>query len=113
MTDQTGSAVAASQQRQAELAGRHGAIAEADRVLAEVLASAHEAMRDSVRRLDRIAAEIERARELVVDTPLGAREFQKFLLAKQREIGAVVADARALSHTKSVVLHGLREQYTG
>jgi hypothetical protein len=103
------------QSRQSALASQHGAAADADRVLAEVLASAHAATRESLRRLDAIADEIDRAATgragLAVDTPVGAREFQKFLVAKQREIAAVVADAQQLSHAKRVVLEGLRTQY--
>ncbi len=47
-----------------------------------------------------------------VDTPMGAREFQKFLVAKQREIAAVVAHAHELDRAKSAVLQSLRAQYT-
>lgn len=115
MSDQAGSSVAAIQARQAVLVRQHAALAEADRVLAEALASAHVAMREGVRRLDAIAAEIEHAvtvhAELAVDTSLGAREFQRFLVAKQREIAAVVTEARELDHAKSAVLQSLRSQY--
>ncbi|GAB7142660.1 DUF4226 domain-containing protein [Mycobacterium riyadhense] len=115
MSDQAGSSVAAIQARQAALARQHDAIAEADRVLAEALASAHAAMRESVRRLDAIAVEIDRAAadhaELAVDTSLGAREFQKFLIAKQREIAAVVTEAQELDRAKSAALESLRAQY--
>lgn len=115
MSEQFGPSVTALRARQSELAEQHGAAAAADRVLAEVLAGAHAAMREGVRRLDAIAEEIETAvlhrERLPVDTPLGAREFQSFLLAKQREIGAVVADARALGNAKGVVLQNLRRQY--
>lgn len=111
MSEQIG--IAAITERQTALASRHGVVAEADRVLTETLASAHEAMRDSVQRLDAIAAEIERARELAVDTALGAREFQKLLLVKQREIASVVAEARDLSRSKSAVLQRLQESYSG
>ncbi|WP_264990793.1 DUF4226 domain-containing protein, partial [Mycobacterium kiyosense] len=87
-----------------------------DRKLAEVLAGAHETMRDSVRRLETIAAEIEHAvsqqDESALDTPMGAREFQRFLVAKQREIAAVVAGARAVSRANSVVLQSLQDQYS-
>nr|WP_245849374.1 DUF4226 domain-containing protein [Mycobacterium palustre] len=103
------------QSRQSALAAQHGAAADADRVLAEVLASAHAATRESVRRLDAIAEELGRAAaghsDLAVDTPIGAREFHKFLLAKQREIAAIVADARDVSRAKKAVLDGLRAQY--
>lgn len=115
MSEQAGPSVGAIQERQSALASRHGTAAEADRVLAEVLADAHAAIRESVRRLDAIAEEIERAARhqpaLAADTPLGAREFQKFLLAKQREIAAVVAHAHELSQAKRTVLEGLRAQY--
>lgn len=81
MSEQAGSSVAVIQERQALLARQHDAVAEADRELADVLASAHAAMRESVRRLDAIAAELDRAvpdqDQLAVDTPMGAREFQR------------------------------------
>ncbi|MDT5218531.1 MAG: hypothetical protein QOF15_636 [Mycobacterium sp.] len=113
MSHETGSSIGALRQRRAALASKHSAIADADRVLSQVVASAHEAMRHSVGRLDVIGAEVERAQqsELVGDTALGAREFQRFLAAKQRAIAVVVAEARELSRAKSVVLQSLRNQY--
>lgn len=45
MSEQAGSSVAVIQERQALLARQHDAVAEADRELADVLASAHAAMR--------------------------------------------------------------------
>ncbi|OBK10751.1 DUF4226 domain-containing protein [Mycobacterium asiaticum] len=120
MSDPAGSAVAAIQKRQAELASRQQASAEADRILAEALSTAHQTMRDSVRQLDAITTEIEALQQSdlvvdtplgVVDTPLGAREYHTFLLGKQREIAAIVATAREISQAKSVVLQGLRGQY--
>lgn len=98
--------------RQAALDDRHATIVDADRVLADAVADAHAALRDSVLRLDLIAADIERMRDLAIDTPLGAWEFQRYLLDKQREIAAVVTEARDLSRAKSAVLRGLREQYS-
>ncbi|OBJ50854.1 DUF4226 domain-containing protein [Mycobacterium sp. 1423905.2] len=115
MSDQAGSSIATIQARQAALARRHRAVAEADRVLTEAVHSAHAAMRDSVQRLDAIAAEIGRAvpdeHERAVDTPVGARELQRFLVAKQREIATIVADARELSRTKAAVLQGIKDHY--
>ena len=115
MSEQAGPSVAAIQERQSALASQHGTAADADRVLSEVLASAHAAIRESVRRLDAIADEIDRAvlhqADLAIDTPMGARELQKFLAAQQREIIAVVADARELSSAKKVVLDGLQARY--
>lgn len=115
MSERAGPSEAAIRARQAELATQHGVASDADRVLAEVLVSVHEAARESIRRLDAIAEEIDRAAvhqaDFAVDTPLGAREFHRFLLAKQREIAAVVSGARTLDHAKRAVLDSLRAQY--
>jgi hypothetical protein len=116
MSEQEGSSLAAIQARQGAMASLRGTVADADRVLAEALADAHAVMRDSVSRLDAIAAEIDRVAsgraDPAVDTPMGAREFQKFLVAKQREIAAVVGHAHELDRAKSAVLQSLRAQYT-
>lgn len=112
MSEPAESPLVAIAARQAALAVRHHRATEADRVLTETLASAHEALRESVRRLDAIADDIECARRLVADVPLGAREFQRFLLAKQREITTVLTDARARTRAEVAVLQGLREQYS-
>ena len=102
--------------RQAALADRHAGAADADRVLTDVLASVHTATRHSIRRLDAIAEEVERAvleqEAFSPDTPMGARELHTFLVAKLREIRAVVADADELGRAKRAVLESLRVQYT-
>ena len=116
MSEQAGSSQAAMQARRAALASQRNAAADADRALIDALASAHAAMRDSVSRLDAIAAEIDRALarepDLAGDTPLGARELQRFLVAKHREIAAVVANAHEVDHAKATVLQSLRQYYT-
>jgi predicted component of type VI protein secretion system len=116
MSEQAGPSPGAIQARQAAMARQHSTVADADRVLAEALASAHAVMRESVSRLDAIAAEIDRVVSgqagPAIDTPMGAREFQKFLVAKQREIAAVVAHAHELDRAKSAVLQSLRAHYT-
>lgn len=116
MSEHAGPTVAALQARQVALASQHGALVEADHALTEVLASVHAALRDGIRRLDAIADEIDRAARgrsgLAVDTAIGAREFQNFLIAKTREIAALIADARELGHAKAVALEGLRAQYS-
>ena len=115
MSEQAGLALGAIRARQSALASQHGTATDADRALAEVLASAHAATRESLRRLDAIGEEIDRAdtgrAALAVDTPVGAREFHKFLVDKQREIAAVVTNAHELSRAKRAVLDGLRAQY--
>lgn len=117
MTEQAASSVAAIQLRQAALAKQHNTIADADRMLVQALVSAHATVRESLRHLDAIAAEIDRAvtgqAQLALDTPLGAREFQRFLVTKQREIEALVATARDIDRTKSAALQRLRSHYAG
>jgi Domain of unknown function (DUF4226) len=116
MAEQAGLSIGAIREKQAALFGRHEAAADADRALAETLASAYAATLDGVRRLDAIAAEIDRAVEnqaaIGLDTTMGAREFQKFLVAKQREILAVVSAARELDAAKAAVLQKLRRRYS-
>jgi vacuolar-type H+-ATPase subunit C/Vma6 len=117
MSEPAGLSLAAIRARQAALASQYSSVAEADRALADALASAHAAMSESASRLDAIAAEIDhampdRAKETAADTPMGARELQRFLVAKQREIASVVAHAHEVDHAKAAVLQGLRERYT-
>jgi predicted component of type VI protein secretion system len=117
MPEQVGRSIGAIGQRQAALSTRHIAAADADRALTDALAEAHAASAEAVRRLDGIAAEIDDAvanqAALALDTAMGAREFQKFLIAKQREISAVVSNAREIGEAKKAVLDTLREHYTG
>ncbi|BBU20242.1 DUF4226 domain-containing protein [Mycobacterium xenopi] len=115
MAEQAGWSVTAIQARQAALARRYSAVNDADRVLVDALVSAHAATVESAARLDAIAAEIDHAVQnqaaLALDTPVGAREFQKFLLTKQREILAVVAHAHELDAAKKAALKALPTHY--
>ncbi|MBS4728088.1 DUF4226 domain-containing protein [Mycobacterium sp. SM1] len=115
MTQQTGRVAAALQAGQAALARQRGVAAEADRALADVLAAAHATVVEATGRLDEIAAEIDHAvrnqAALAVNTPIGAREFRRFLIAKQREIIAVVSHAHQVDMQAQTVLKALRSQY--
>jgi hypothetical protein len=116
MAEQAGRSIGAIGESQAALTRQHTAAAEADRALAEALAGAHAATVEGVRRLDAIAAEIDHAvanqTAIGLDTAIGAREFQKFLIGKQREILAVVSDAHELDVAKKAVLEKLTAHYT-
>lgn len=116
MSTQVGAAIDAIGRRQAALSAWHAAAVEADRALADALSTAHSATVDSVRRLDAIAAEIDGAvrnqAALALDTAMGAREFQKFLIAKQQEISAVVSRARDVGDRTRAALETVRENYT-
>ncbi len=115
-TGQAGGAIDAIGQRQAALSARYTVSADADHALAEALAKAHATTVESIRRLDAIAAEIDAAvsnqASLALDTAIGAREFQKFLIAKQQEISAVVSRARDVDGATRAALDELRENYT-
>jgi Domain of unknown function (DUF4226) len=115
MSEQSGSSTTAIQERQAALALQHTAVADADRVLAQALADAHAAMREGVDRLAAVAAEIDRVISVgvdaAVDTPMGAREIQRFLVAKQREVAAIVAGTRESARVQTDALHSLRARY--
>lgn len=112
---QAGGAIDAIRQRQSALSVRHGVSVDADRALVEALATAHAATVQGIRRLDAIEAEIDGAirnqAALALDTPMGAREFQKFLIAKQQEISAVVTHTRDVGGQTRAAVHSLREKY--
>ena len=116
MAEQAGLSIGAIGEQQAALSTQHSAVSDADRALAEALAGAYAATVEGIRRLDAIAAEIDGAvsnqAALGLDTAIGAREFQKFLIAKHREISAVVSDARDLDSAKKAVLEQLSGHYT-
>jgi choline dehydrogenase-like flavoprotein len=115
--EQAGRSIAAIGELQAAMSVRQGRAADADRALVQALTEAHAATVEAVGRLDEIAAEIDSAvanqAALGLDTALGAREFQKFLIAKHREISNVVSNAREIDSAKKAVLEALREHYAG
>ena len=108
-TGQTGDAVAAAR---AGVARRDEELADADRRLAATLSAAHRVAEDAVRRLEAIRADIDRAvAGYAADTSTGAAELARFLLARQREIADVVADAEAEARAKTAVLKELTATY--
>ncbi|CAN5665838.1 DUF4226 domain-containing protein [soil metagenome] len=115
MADQAGHSTAAIAAWSATLSARHTAVAGADRALAGALTDAHTATVEALRRLDTIAADIESAvahqDAFALDTSVGAREFHRFLIAKQREISDIVASAVAASQAKSAALQELLGYY--
>ncbi|KAA8966473.1 DUF4226 domain-containing protein [Mycobacterium sp.] len=116
MAEQASSSVAAVRARQAALLHRHGELTDADHAVVAALRHAYAATVEGVNRLDAISAEIEAAVQnqaaLAVDTPMGARAFHKFLLAKQREIISIVTAARELDHANKAALESLRGRYS-
>jgi hypothetical protein len=79
------------------------------------LSAAHAATVEGLQQLDAIAAELDAAvahqEAFALDTAAGAHEFHRFLLARQREISAVVSSTAALSRAKSAALQELLSRY--
>jgi Domain of unknown function (DUF4226) len=115
MVDQAGPSATAIGAVESALSQRHAAAATADRALADAVAVAHTLTVEGLRRLDAIEADIESAvaqqDTLALDTPAEAHRFQRFLLAKHREILDVVSATAAAGEAKKVELQGLLTQY--
>lgn len=116
MAEQSGPSVAAIRAKQAALADRYRAAATADRALVEVVQDGYAGSAAAGRRLDTIAAELDACVEqqalFAVDTPMGAREFQRLLLAKQRELIAVVVEAQQDVVARRELLQSLQPRYS-
>ncbi|HEX7322097.1 MAG TPA: DUF4226 domain-containing protein [Mycobacterium sp.] len=106
----------ARQARQAELAAWGESTADADAVLTPTLRAAYAATVAARERIDAIAGEIDDCAAdpaaFAVDTPLGARELQRFLIGKHRELIDVVAGAQHDDAVKRILLESLRPQYS-
>ena len=117
MVDQEGHSATAVAAASSALSARHAAVTDADRALAEAVTAAHTVTVESLRRLDAIEADIDSAvanqEMLALDTPAGAAEFHRYLLAKHREIIDIVSQAAADGEAKSAVLQGLLSRYQG
>lgn len=113
MAEQTGPSAAAIGDREAALSARAGHAADADQLLAGILREAHAASVAARQRLDAVADEIEArvADHATAGGPLSARELQRFLLGKQRELAAIVAEAQRDDAAKRALLEALRGQY--
>lgn len=115
MAEQSGQSIDAMQSRSAALSGRRVDIAEADNLLAAAVSSAHAISVGALAALDRIEADIETAvadpSTFALDTTAGARALQRFLLAKHREIIAVVTDAQAEAAAKTAAVQELQSSY--
>jgi Domain of unknown function (DUF4226) len=115
MADQAGGSASALATTQHALSARQRATEAADQTLSATLAAAHQLTVEALRKLDAIEAEIEsavaRQHLLALDTPQGARDFQKFLLTKHRDIGSVITDAVTAADAKVVNVQRLLDSY--
>lgn len=109
MGDDTGALSAA----RAALADADARLADADRLLAAAVRDAQRISRESVRRLQAVRSEIDAAvARRRTDSVSAGREFSRFLLDKNREISAIVDDARSRAHAAAVALQDLIPAYT-
>ena len=98
----------------AALAARDGELAAADDELAVLLRSAQQDGVDSVRRIDAVRSAIDAAvAGRNIDGAASARELGAFLVERNREISAILADAQAAIDAKVVALQQLSERYRG
>jgi hypothetical protein len=112
MAEHAGAAGEALESARTLLAARDRELAEADAEFAEVVASAHAAATEAIRKLDAVSAEIEAAvAQRAVATPSEGHEFARFLIAKQHEISDILTGARSDADAKVVVLQNLLDRY--
>jgi len=115
MAEQSGQSIAAIAARLSTLADQHSALADADMALRDALAQAYTITVQSRAALDRIEDEVEtmvrRQHSLSPESALGALEMHRFLLAKQREIIAVVTGARDAAKTEEAAIQRLIPSY--
>ncbi|MFM9035983.1 MAG: DUF4226 domain-containing protein [Mycobacterium sp.] len=94
------------------LAARDADLAAADRALADAVAGAYAAAVESIGRIEAIESEVEAAAaDQPKDTPAGAREFGRHLVAVNREAADVVRWAKAQARAKTVAVKELTERY--
>ncbi|MEB3032575.1 DUF4226 domain-containing protein [[Mycobacterium] nativiensis] len=115
MPVETGAHADAARAREAVLVRRLEASIQADRAFAATMHDAYRTALAGRKRLDDIEAEIRTAvadqRARALDTPAGARQFQRFLTAKTRDILQVVDDTAADSARRAALLRSLGGGY--
>lgn len=96
----------------AALSARDRDLADADAALTAVLHAAYRTAAGCVRRIDGVRAEIDAAVAAArFDSAAAAREFGAFLVAKNREIIALLTEARAHADATTLALQALADRY--
>ncbi|ANW62270.1 hypothetical protein BCA37_00380 [Mycobacterium sp. djl-10] len=103
--EQRGVGAAAIKKAETDLAHQNSATAQLDLLVIAAVLNAHSTTAHGGAELRRLQSEIENAVAVRtdLDTPAGARDFQRYLIGKLREIGAVVHNA-SLDDTSKAVL---------
>ncbi len=102
---QRGEAVSAIQKAEDDLAQQNSDTAQLDLQVVAAILNAHAAAGEGSERLESLQGQIEESVRMRtdLDTAAGAREFQRFLIGKLREIAAVVETANLDSASKAAL----------
>ncbi|CAN5398537.1 DUF4226 domain-containing protein [soil metagenome] len=102
---QEGAGVTAIKKAEGDLAHQNSSTAQLDLLVVSAILNAHATTQDGGATLRRLQAEIEDAvrTRTDLDTPTGARDFQRYLIGKLRQIGAVVENASLDDSSKAVL----------
>lgn len=115
MPEELGAHADAAREREDALAGRLRTTTHLDRAFVATVRGAAQVALLGRRRLDGIEAEIRDAlanqQALALDTAAGARQFQRFLTVKTRDIHQVIADTVADSRARAEVVRSLSGGY--
>ena len=108
-----GAAAEAIRDAQEALGQQKSAAAQADLQVLEAVRNAHAGRAEGVAALDRLQREIEDAvaAHADLDTPAGARAFQRYLVDRLRDIRAVVESAGLDSTSKAALAEALTNLY--
>jgi hypothetical protein len=103
---QEGDAADAIRNAEAALAHQNSATAQLDLQVITAILNAHQKTTEGTEALDRLQNDIEAAvrTRSDLDTPAGARDFQRFLIGKLRDIRAVVANANLDDTSNSALM---------
>ncbi|WP_409436359.1 DUF4226 domain-containing protein [Mycobacterium sp. SMC-14] len=116
MPEELGAHADAARVREDALARRQQRSVKTDRAFLTTVRGAAQVALLGRKRLDSIEAEIREAlahhRALALDTPAGARQFQRFLTAKTRDIHQVIADTVADSQDRARSVRSLGGGYS-
>ena len=113
MSDQRGAAAEAIQAAEVALARQNSAAAQVDLQVVIAILNAHSARSDGVGDLARLQSDVESAvvTRTDLDTPAGARSFQRYLLSLLRDIRAVVETAELDATSKAALSAALASLY--
>ena len=102
---QEGAAVTAVKKAEGDLAQQNSSTAQLDLLVISAILNAHTTTEAGGAALRRLQADIEDAvrTRTDLDTPAGARDFQRYLIGKLRQIGAVVETASLDDSSKAVL----------